>query len=88
MNAPFHAGAGVQSAAAIAGHENGQVAVSVAVAVGVAAAVDDGAVVQNGLAIRVFFGFQLRQKCSELFHVEAVDPGDLGNHVRIVAVVA
>ena len=50
--------AGGERAAAVAGEDEGEVVVGVAVAVGVAAAIDDHGIVQHGGAVGVFGGVE------------------------------
>ena len=79
--------AGLEGAAAVAGEDDRQVVVVVAVAVGDAAAVDDHRVVEQALAVDVLGLLQLVEEVGELLHVEVVDLGDLLEVVLLALVV-
>ena len=78
--------AGLERAAALAGQQDRQVVVGVAVAVAVAAAVGDHAVVQQR-AVAFRDRLQLAEQVGELLDVEGVDRADLVDLLRVVAVV-
>ena len=67
---------GLDGAAALAGEEDGQIVVVVAVAVADAAAVDDHGVVEEG-PVAFADRFELAQQVSELLDVESVDLPEL-----------
>ena len=68
--------------AAVAGEDEGEVMVGVAVAVGVAAAIGDHRVVQHGGAVGVLGGLDFFKEPGELRGVELVDERDFFSRAK------
>ena len=75
-----------QGAAAVAGEDDGQVVMGVAIAVGIAAAVNDHGIVEERIAIHVLGFLHLLQEPGELLHVPEIDLADLPDHFLVALV--